>query len=435
MSKSHTFQRISAVCILIAVCMLCTASASAAEFSGSGTAGDPYLIQSNADMKKLAELVNAGNADYSAAHYLLTTDLTLEDEEWTPVGLSTKIISMTVSFEGVFDGNGKSITYIIEKPASNFAGLFGCNSGTIKNLNVKCIISGIYDDVVLYAGGITGMNIQGTIENCMVSANIDVVSEAVYVGGVVGYDSGGLIKDCYAEVELFAESIGDGDVGVGGIVGETFGTVTNCEAYGTVLANGEESVYAGGIAGSNSIEEISSCTAGVDVTVIGISDDMYSGGICGQNHGLITDCEVKRSGITATCSGEDWTYTYAGGITARNYGDIENCITSADVSATATSVPAEDNDNWPQVLVGGIAGYNDGTIKNSTASGTVLGKAEGEVFSDPIVGVNDGTVKNCSAEGENMEDDLTPSDDTAESPAPIFGILGGLCVALVLRRK
>ena len=430
MSNSYTLRRISAVCILIAVCMLCTAQVSAAEFSGSGTAGDPYLIQSNADMKKLAELVNEGNADYSAAYYLLTTDIALEDEEWTPVGNTGR-----TDFAGIFDGSGKTVTYIIEKPSSRFAGLFGSNAGTIKNLNVKCIISGVYDDVVLYAGGICGMNLQGTIENCVVSANIDVVSEAVYVGGAAGYDSGGLIKECFAEVELFAESIGDGDVGVGGIVGETFGTVTNCEAYGTVLANGEDSVYAGGIAGSNSIEEISSSTAGVDVTVIGISDDMYSGGICGQNHGLITDCEVKRSGITATCSGEDWTYTYAGGITARNYGDIENCITSADVSATATSVPAEDNDNWPQVLVGGIAGYNDGTIKNSTASGTVLGKAEGEVFSDPIVGVNDGTVKNCSAEDENMEDDLTPSDDTAESPAPIFGILGGLCAALVMRRK
>ena len=435
MSKSYTFRRISAVCILIAVCMLCTASASAAEFSGSGTAGDPYLIQSNADMKKLAELVNAGNAGYSAAHYLLTTDLALDDEEWTPVGLSPKIISMTVSFEGVFDGNGKSITYIIEKPASNFAGLFGCNSGTIKNLNVKCIISGIYDNVVLYAGGITGMNIQGTIENCMVSANIDVVSEAVYVGGVAGYDSGGMIKDCYAEVELFAESIGDGDVGVGGIVGETFGTVTNCEAYGTVLANGEDSVYAGGIAGSNSIEEISSCNTGVDVTVIGISDDMYSGGIVGDNHGLVFDCEVMGAGITATCTGEGWTYTYAGGIAARNYAEIRDCIASADISATTTSVPAENNDNWPQVLVGGIAGYNDGTIKNSTTSGTVSGKAEGEVFSDPIVGVNDGEIKNCSAEEGSMNDNPIPSDDATESPVPILGILGGLCAALVMRRK
>ena len=435
MLKSHTFRRFSAVCILIAVCMLCTASASAAEFSGSGTANDPYLIQSNADMKKLAELVNAGNADYSAAYYLLTTDLALEDEEWTPVGLSPKIISMTVSFEGVFDGNGKTITYSIEKPAANFAGLFGCNSGTIKNLNVKCKISGIYDDVVLYAGGITGMNLQGTIENCMVSANIDVVSEAVYVGGVAGYDSGGLIQDCFADVELFTESIGDGDVGVGGIVGDTFGTVTNCDAFGTVYAAGEESVYAGGIAGSNSIKEITYCTTDIDVTVAGISDDMYAGGIVGNNHALISNCEVMRAGITATCTGEDWTYTYAGGIAARNYAEIKDCKSAADVSATATSVPADDNDNWPQVLVGGVAGYSDGLLENCITTGSVFGKAEGEVFSDPIVGVNDGTVKNCSADGGNMEDDFTPSDDTAESPAPILGIFGGLCAALVLRRK
>ena len=163
MSKSSTLRHISAVCILIAACILCAAPASAAEFSGSGTADNPYLIQSNADMKKLAELVNAGNADYSKANYLLTTDLALEDEEWVPIGSS-----MSKAFSGVFDGNEKSVTYSIEKPASRFAGLFGCNSGTIKNLNLKCTISGTYDDIVIYAGGVCGMNLQGIIENCMV---------------------------------------------------------------------------------------------------------------------------------------------------------------------------------------------------------------------------------------------------------------------------
>ena len=141
------------------------------------------------------------------------------------------------------------------------------------------------------------------------------------------------------------------------------------------------------------------------------------------------------AGITATCTGEGWTYTYAGGIAARNYAEIRDCIASADISATTTSVPAENNDNWPQVLVGGIAGYNDGTIKNSTTSGTVSGKAEGEVFSDPIVGVNDGEIKNCSAEEGSMNDNPIPSDDATESPVPILGILSGLSAALVMRRK
>ena len=436
MSKLYTLRRISAACILITVCMLCTAPALAADFSGSGTANDPYLIQSNADMKKLAELVNAGNADYSAAHYLLTTDLALEEEEWTPIGLSPKIISMTVSFEGVFDGNGKSITYSIEKPAANFAGLFGCNSGTIKNLNIKCFISGVYDDVVLYAGGICGMNLQGTIENCEAAAEIHIVSDAAYAGGIAGYDAGGVIKDCSAEVILSAKTLGDDDVGVGGIVGDTFGSVIDCTVSGSVFADGDESVYAGGVVGStHSDSTVSGCTANAAVTAAGTSDDMYAGGIVGDNHGLVFGCEVKKTKISAECIGEGWTYTYAGGIAARNYADIKDSKSAADVSAFSSMIPAEDNDNWPQVLVGGIAGYSEGLLENCLTSGTVSGEAEGEVFSDAVVGVNDGTVKNCSAEGGNTEDDFTPSDDTAESPAPLFGIIGGLCAALVLRRR
>ena len=430
MSKSPTLRHISAVCILIAACILCAAPVSAAEFSGSGTADSPYLIQSNADMKKLAELVNAGNAYYSKAHYLLETDLALEKEEWVPIGSS-----MSKAFSGVFDGNGKSVTYIIEKPASRFAGLFGSNAGTIKNLEVKCLISCVQDDVILYAGGICGMNLQGTIENCMVGCEIHVLGNTVYVGGIAGYDSGGLIQDCSAEVEISAESLSDEDVGVGGIVGDTFGTVTLCNAYGTIYANGAESVYAGGIAGSNSIEEISSCTAGVQVTAAGTSDDMYAGGIVGNNHALVTGCEVLKVKISAECIGEGWTYTYAGGVAARNYDEVIDCTSAADVSAFSSMIPSDDNDNWPQVLVGGIAGYSEGLLEDCLATGTVFGEAEGEVFSDPIVGVNDGKMKNCSAENGNVSDDLTPSDDTAESPAPILGILGGLCAALVLRRR
>ena len=432
MNNPSTIRRIFAISILLGICLLFTSPA-AATFSGSGTADDPYLIQSNTDMKQFAELVNAGDAEYCAAHYLLTTDLALEDEEWVPIGLSPKVISMTISFEGVFDGNGKTISYSIEKPAGHFAGLFGCNSGTIKNLNVKCSISGVYGEIVLYAGGICAMNLQGTIENCVISANIDVVSTTTYAGGVAGYDSGGLIQGCSIEGEIFAESLSE-DVGVGGIVGETFGTVADCNADGTVYASGEESVYAGGVAGSNMMEAISSCTSSVDVTAYGTSDDMYAGGIVGQNHGVVTDCTVTRSGITATCYGEGWTYSYAGGIAARNYAEIMDCESTADISATATSIPADDNDNWPQVLVGGIAGSNDGTIQNCISRGLVSGEAEGEVFSGDITGVNDGTVVKSSAE-DAPADDYTPSDDAAESPAPLAGILlGGLC-AVFLRRK
>ena len=426
-----TARRIFAVAILLCVCLL-FASPAAAAFSGSGTEADPYLIQSNADMKKLAELVNAGEEKYASAHYLLTADLALEDENWTPIGSS-----MGKSFAGVFDGNEKTVTYSIDEIAYRCTGLFGSNAGTIQNLYVKCLISGIYDDPGLYAGGITGMNFQGTIENCVSSAEIHVLSGAVYAGGIAGYDSGGVIQECSSEVEISAESLDDDTVGAGGIVGDTSGKVDACTAAGTVYANGAESVYAGGIAGVSWNKEISRCTAGVDVSAAGVSDDMYAGGVAGMNQGVIADCTVKSCDVSAVCSGEDWTYTYAGGITGRNYesGEIKDCVTDADVSASASAVPADDNDNWPQVFAGGLVGYNAGKISDCLTSGSVLGEAEGEVFADALVGQDEGTVKNCTA-GDGAMSHNRPSDDSAESPIPALGmVLGGLCAAGVLRRK
>ena len=431
MTNTRTIRRILAAGILLGVCLL-LASPAAAAFSGSGTDADPYLIQSNADMKKLAELVNAGDAAYSKAHYKLTTDLALEGEEWIPIGNT-----MGKNFAGVFDGNKKTVTYTIEKPETRYAGLFGCSSGTIQNLEVKCLISAVFDDVGLYAGGIAGMNFAGTIQSCAASAEIHVLSDAVYAGGIAGYDSGGVIQDCSAEVKLSAESLDDDTVGVGGIVGDTCGMVKACSAGGYVYANGAESVYAGGIAGVSWNKEISQCSTGVSVTAAGTSDDMYAGGLVGMNQGVVAESSVTKTDVKATCTGEGWTYTYAGGITGRNYDDgmISECSSAAKVSASASSIPAEDNDNWPQVLVGGLAGYNCGTIKSCSSTGSVSGEAEGEVFADALVGLDEGTVKDCSAK-EGAMSDYTPSDDSAESPMPVLGMaLGGLCAVLVLRRK
>ncbi|MCL1832395.1 MAG: leucine-rich repeat domain-containing protein, partial [Oscillospiraceae bacterium] len=66
-------------------------------FGGEGTASSPYLIQTAADLAKLAELVNAGNNDYKGQHYTLTDDIDLSGygkiwnggKGWEPIGNNT----------------------------------------------------------------------------------------------------------------------------------------------------------------------------------------------------------------------------------------------------------------------------------------------------------------------------------------------------------
>ena len=56
-------------------------------FSGSGTAADPYLIASAADLKQLAADVS-NDKPYSGAHFKLTADIVLggSSDPWTPIG-------------------------------------------------------------------------------------------------------------------------------------------------------------------------------------------------------------------------------------------------------------------------------------------------------------------------------------------------------------
>ena len=60
---------------------------------GSGTSTDPYQIATGAQLAFLAQQVNAGDAKYTSAYYVLTADIDLgnnltNNKEWTPIGES-----------------------------------------------------------------------------------------------------------------------------------------------------------------------------------------------------------------------------------------------------------------------------------------------------------------------------------------------------------
>ena len=75
----------------------------ASRFSlGSGTAQDPYLINSASELAYLASRVNDGT-NYANQYFQLTRDIDLNNREWTPIG------DATYSFAGIFNGSGRSI--------------------------------------------------------------------------------------------------------------------------------------------------------------------------------------------------------------------------------------------------------------------------------------------------------------------------------------
>ena len=131
--------------------------------SGNGTADSPYKIGTAAELYWFAALVNGdesvctGNVTQkTSANAVLTADITVTNETWTPIGFETP-------YEGTFDGQGYTISGLnFDNSGLNNVGLFGWNQGTIKNVGV--VDSYFYG--LNYVGGVCGYNERGTITGC-----------------------------------------------------------------------------------------------------------------------------------------------------------------------------------------------------------------------------------------------------------------------------
>jgi hypothetical protein len=282
--------------------------------SGKGVTNDPYLI-STAD-----ELNNIGhNPRLMNAHFRLADDIDLAGIDFFIIG------SEIFPFNGVFDGNGHTISHFnhITKYV-DFVGLFG------------------------YARGP-----QAEIRDLgLINPNIEWASGSV--GSLVGCFEDGIISNCYSDGGSVS-----GYGSVGGLVGSIDGSMTDCHSSTTV--SGMESVgglvgsaigltgFSGDQAGPNEYSgTISNC-----YSTGRVSGDRNVGGLVGTNFGY-----MATSYTTGSISGV-W---FVGGLTGRNlFGHITNCYSTAGVIGN--------------VSVGGLVGMNDyiGTISNCYSIGSVLG--------------------------------------------------------------
>ena len=224
------------------------------EFSGKGTEDNPYKINSLYELKVLAHYVRQGDTDksgnkYSAARYLLTTDLT--DVTINPIGE----YGNGMAFTGVFDGGAHIIKNLrITDGGKNGntnsnLGLFGCVRGgktpaEIKNLNIVnanvetqgdlCgIIVGQADNAIIngcvtsgkvsggtQVAGIAGYAHNTKIYNCGSTAEVSTASANASAGGVVGYAENSVVRNCYYSGSIKCNNIvKENFLKVGGVTG------------------------------------------------------------------------------------------------------------------------------------------------------------------------------------------------------------------------
>lgn len=196
-------------------------------------------------------------------------------------------------FNGVFEGNGHTISNINMEPKGSNYGFFRYigDLGVVKNLNVSGNvlssgsreniggIAGVNYGTILkcsFKGSVSGENAVGAVAGCNKPAgsiincqSTGIVLATNYTGGIAGKNEG-LVSDCTSNTSINVEELetvldlGGVDLGklnltqnvvnrndMGGIAGSSTGVISNCKNYGTV--GFEHTGYnVGGIAGSQS---------------------------------------------------------------------------------------------------------------------------------------------------------------------------------------
>ena len=196
--------------------------------TGSGTENDPYQISSAEGLKWFRDKVNnAKTPDETKICAVLTADIDLNNEPWTPIGPDRDS-----AYTGTFDGQGHTVRNLSITGDVKRAGLFGCViGGAIRKLTVAGSVSCTVDQG--WCGGIAGYAERETIENCASLCTVSYTGKDARVGGIVGYvpssSSMTIICDCY--------NIGNitGSSDTGGICGYNLsGRIFNCYNVGEI---------------------------------------------------------------------------------------------------------------------------------------------------------------------------------------------------------
>lgn len=303
--------------------------------TGSGTETDPYQINTAAGLKWFRDKVNnAKTKEETKICAVLTANIDLKNEEWTPIGIGngTENNGATIDFpySGTFDGNGHTISGLNVNYRNKNGGLF-CYvmNATIKNLTVAGSVTHSSGDGVAY-GGIVGCADSSTIENC---TNRCTVTGNWYAGGIVGWSTDSDIIGCANFGNISSPSFS------GGICGRITGTREND-------------------------------AAGIDATIrdcynVGMVSGRYAGGITGQSDSSDIDILIANCYNVGSLHGSDGTGEIIGDLSGPVCTTIDNCyyLPTGNPASTSDRVNVKRTDSKT------AAEFADGTVRKLLKAG------------------------------------------------------------------
>ena len=305
------------------------------------------------------------SAGFSGSTVTLADDISLATPKgvtadfknnWVPIGTSGK------SFQGTFDGNGKSITGMtISSTSVHHVGLFGYLYGaTVKDLTMA-------DE-----------RDTQTINWETIPTSSD--NNNYYLGSVAGWVKSGKIINCHNKCAVsFSVSGKAGNVGgIAGMIAEN-SVLSTCSNSGAITVDGSP-VMGGGIAGESAQSSIVSCFNTGDVSATSNTNTAYAGGIVGDsdlNGDSNTPSHISYCYSTGKITAKASSTSTSGGIVGgAQHVVLESCFATGTVSAESSGSSSN------AAYAGGIIGWiwsNKITVKDCLALNTEGVKAIGSV--------------------------------------------------------
>lgn len=250
---------------------------------GKGTAADPFLLKTAADLSAVSGMVADGTS-FDGVYFKMTADITLPDG-WVPLGTmkpgktepaatANNAIANVNPFSGNIDGDGHTLTVPTDGlPLIGFA-----YEASVKNLN-------IYGEQINGYGLVNNYHITGSTATCITIENVTLKTgtKTKNAGLIGGYSSGTFkvyIRNCTAESGVEIGYTRD-QKWIGSFAGEFNGEISGCVSHADVYGTD----FVGGIVADQgqSMTEMIIRDCIFDGNVTGTGN--YVGGILGHGYG------------------------------------------------------------------------------------------------------------------------------------------------------
>jgi len=309
-------------------------------------------VSSAWDINTLQQLTGGGS-------YSLPNDINaLETLTWN-AGSGFNPIS---TFTGTLNGGGHTITGLyINRPATNYVGLFSQFNGTLSNITIKDSNINGYN----WTGAFVGSGAPTLTDVTVRNSNIFSAGNVGYVGGIIGSYTG----NSFANNETYGIVV-RGLSYVGGMIGYYVTAannvsldINNCYADSNTISATGATPYVGGIVGrlSNTGTGTLSAINRSSSYIRTLSGLQYVGGLVGGQDGTgasITDSNATIPAWSLTGT----SFSYIGGL-AGSFGSA----TGGTITRSSSTIDLDINNTGSAGnYVGGLVGYGTGsTIINS----------------------------------------------------------------------